>query len=162
MITLHAPADASSRLALLRCAPQRTSPTTVGLSNAHTHKDGCSWVCFFGHRPNFLNDRKKLRRLGRNVWKGRLVNAATASFNDITGQMTEMSQRRKTGCGQSYAKVYTRDAEWRDCKVLLSSNLKVLHKISRFDHLKIGKAHRTQLSAYEASKPIRAADKSEK
>jgi len=23
------------------------------------------------------------------------VNAATASFNDITGQMTEMSQRRK-------------------------------------------------------------------
>jgi len=28
--------------------------------------------------------------------KGRLVNIVTAGFNSVTGQMTEMSQRKKT------------------------------------------------------------------
>jgi len=46
----------------------------------------------------FLNDRKKkkLSQSGRNVRKYRLVDIATASFNTIMGQMTEMSQRKKS------------------------------------------------------------------
>ena len=53
---------------------------------------------FFGHRlTSFLNDRKILSQFGHNVWKYRLVNAITASFNTIIGQMTEMSQRKKVG-----------------------------------------------------------------
>jgi len=39
---------------------------------------------------------KKLSQFGRNVRKGKLMNTVTASFNIITGLMTEMSQRKKT------------------------------------------------------------------
>jgi len=53
-------------------------------------------VFFFGHRPIcFWNDRKKLSHFGQNVWKYRLINTVTASFNTTLRQMTEMSQRKK-------------------------------------------------------------------
>jgi len=37
----------------------------------------------------------KLSHFGHNDRKYRLVNTVTASFNNITGQMTETSQRNK-------------------------------------------------------------------
>jgi len=37
---------------------------------------------------------KNLSKFGHNVWKGGLVNTATASFTTIAGQMTEMLQRK--------------------------------------------------------------------
>jgi len=39
---------------------------------------------------------KKLAQFGDNVQNGRLVNTATAGFNAIMGQMTRMSQRKKS------------------------------------------------------------------
>ena len=51
---------------------------------------------FFAHRPNFFNDRKKLSQFGHNhVRIYRLVKTVSASFNAVTAQMTEMSQRKK-------------------------------------------------------------------
>ena len=52
----------------------------------------------FSQRPNFVwNNRKKLSQFGHNVQKGRLVNnTVTAIFNTITGQTTEMAQRKKS------------------------------------------------------------------
>ena len=51
------------------------------------------------NRIAFFNDWKKLSHfdVGYNVRKGRpvTVNTVTASFNTITGQMIEMSQRKK-------------------------------------------------------------------
>jgi len=44
----------------------------------------------------FSNDRHKLSQFGHNVRKYRLVDTVTASFNTISGQMTEMPQRKKT------------------------------------------------------------------
>ena len=47
---------------------------------------------------------KKIKSFVNNVQKGRLVNTVTATFNTIMGQMTKMSQRKKspnsgTKCG---------------------------------------------------------------
>ena len=55
----------------------------------------CLSLLFFGHRPNFfLNERKKLSHFSHNVWKGRLANIDSASFNTIPGLVTEMSQKK--------------------------------------------------------------------
>ena len=52
---------------------------------------------FFGHRPNFLfNNWKKLSQFGHDVRKYRPVNTVMASCNNIMGQMTEMSRRKKS------------------------------------------------------------------
>jgi len=40
---------------------------------------------------------KKLTQFGHNVRKSKLVNTVSASFNTTMGQMTEISQRKKTG-----------------------------------------------------------------
>jgi len=40
---------------------------------------------------------KKINQFGQNPRKGRVVNTVSASFNNITRQMTEKSQRKKTG-----------------------------------------------------------------
>ena len=45
----------------------------------------------------FLNDRNKLSQFGHNVRRGRLASTVTASFNPVTGQMTEMSWRQNPG-----------------------------------------------------------------
>jgi len=42
----------------------------------------------------FWNDRNKLSQFGQKVWKYRLMNIFTASFNTIVRKMTEMSQQR--------------------------------------------------------------------
>ena len=56
---------------------------------------------FFGHGPKwFWNDRKKFSHFRQNVWKYRLINTVTVSFNKTVRQMTEMFQRKtKTVCG---------------------------------------------------------------
>jgi len=62
------------------------------------------WVYFFGHRPNIFEvPKKQLSQFGHNVWKSRLVNTVTASFNTVTGQMTEMSQRKKSRMLRNHA-----------------------------------------------------------
>jgi len=43
----------------------------------------------------FFNDRKKLSWFGHDVWKYRLVNTVTGSFNNIVRQMIKMSQWKK-------------------------------------------------------------------
>jgi len=50
-------------------------------------------LSFSGHRPNFLS------QFGHNVRKCRLVNTVAANVNTITGQMNEMSQRKKLQFG---------------------------------------------------------------
>jgi len=56
---------------------------------------------FFGHRPNFFrNDRNKLSQFSHNVRKGRLANTLSASFDTITGQITEVFQRKKQLTGR--------------------------------------------------------------
>ena len=53
-------------------------------------------LLFFGHRPIFFwNDRNKLSQFGYDVRKDRLVNTVVASFDTLTGEMTEMSQGKK-------------------------------------------------------------------
>jgi len=52
----------------------------------------------FGHWPKcFWNDRKKFSHSGRNVWKYRLMNTVTASFDTIV--TAETSQRKKQATG---------------------------------------------------------------
>jgi len=59
-----------------------------------------AWACFFwsfvSHRLKcFWNDWKKLSHFSQNVWKYRLLNTVTASFNTNVRQMTEMYQRKR-------------------------------------------------------------------
>ena len=52
---------------------------------------------FFGHRPKwFWNDWIKWSHFGQNVWKYRLMNTVTASFNKSVRQTSEMSSQKKT------------------------------------------------------------------
>jgi len=52
---------------------------------------------FICHRPTiFSNGRSKLNQFGHNVCKDRLVNTVVASSNTIMGEMTEISQWKKT------------------------------------------------------------------
>ena len=51
---------------------------------------------FFGHRPKwFWNDWIKWSHFGQNVWKYRLMNTVTASFNKSVRQTSEMSSQKK-------------------------------------------------------------------
>jgi len=43
----------------------------------------------------FCQNTKNVRQFGHGVRKGGLVNTVPASFNTITGQMTEMPQGKK-------------------------------------------------------------------
>ena len=45
---------------------------------------------FFIDRNDFENDRKKLNHFGPTVWKYRLMNTVTVSFNTTVRQMTEV------------------------------------------------------------------------
>jgi len=51
---------------------------------------------FFGRKQFFFNERKRLRQIGQNVQRNMLANAFSASFDETTGQKTELFQRIKT------------------------------------------------------------------
>ena len=70
---------------MLSASAQITVPTWV-----------CLCFCFFRSQTESFLKWPKKSLFDHNVRKGGLVNTVTASFNAVTGQMVEMSQRKKT------------------------------------------------------------------
>jgi len=67
---------------------------------------GCG---FFSVTDRYLLKRpKKLSQFGHNVRKGRPVNIVSLSFDNITGQMIEMHQRKKARMAL-FALIFTDD-----------------------------------------------------
>jgi len=56
----------------------------------------CFFQSFFGHTLKcFWNYRKKLSHFHQNIWKYRLKNTVTMSFNTKVRQVTKMTQEKK-------------------------------------------------------------------
>lgn len=97
-----------------------------------------SWL-FFGHWPKCLwNDRIKLSPFGQNVWKCRLKNTVTTSFDTTLRQMTKTSQRKRNR--PSELSLYPKQVKPKNPNALLCEIHYLLHfklVIFKNDHVRL-------------------------
>ena len=102
---------------------QNTREEEVKNTGGHLVKN---WVHFFGHAPIFFRRPERLGQFGHNVLKSRQVDPVTTSFNTITGQMTEMYQRKENRSRMLKVRFFT------FCGILLIANNCKLKKMDCF------------------------------